>query len=398
MRAGRGTVGPVSADRILLAVDGNSLLHRSFHAQASTGLRDAAGRPMWAVRGLLSQLVAAVDRIGPEAVVVGFDDPASSIRRERWPQYKATRTDKLPTLVDQLALAVEVLRDMGVAVVVPAGLEADDVLASVARVAPAHGARTVIVTSDRDSFALIDDTTSVLRIINGGVEASPLLTPERLVTMLGIAPQQYRDYAALRGDASDNLPGVRGIGPKTAAKLLSALGGARAAFEDLELAGGERVRAAVGDGAVRRLREDGARAAWELNCQVMAMHDTVDLALEPPAGPGYLPLPADRVRAAFAAQQLTWTAAAALRVLAHTDDQTRNDGQTRTDGQAGTDGQARAAGQAGTGAPAGMPAPRREWAPRPWVHRGEAGGPARTFGRLPAAPSPPATEQLSLFD
>lgn len=351
-------------DRILLAVDGNSLLHRAFHAQASTGLRDAAGRPMWAVRGLLSQLVAAAERIGPAAIVVGFDDPAASRRRERWPQYKATRTEKLPTLVDQLDLAVEVLRAMGVRVVVPEGLEADDVLASVAAAAPGLGARTVIVTSDRDSFALIDGTTSVLRIINGGVEASPLLTPARLETMLGIAPAQYRDYAALRGDASDNLPGVRGIGPKTAAKLLRAIGSARAAFDDVAGAG-TAVAAAVGDGAARRLREPGARTAWELNCQVMAMHRTVPLGLEPPAGPGYLPLPADAVRAAFAAQQLTWTAGTALRVLAGVDEP-------------------RAAG-----APASMPAPRRDWSPRPW-HRAEARGVARL-------PAKPATQQLSLF-
>lgn len=376
MSRARGTVSRVSSvggNRILLAVDGNSLLHRSFHAQASTGLRDASGRPMWAVRGLLSQLVAAVDRIRPEAVVIGFDDAASSIRRERWPQYKATRTDKLPTLVDQLELAVEVLRAMGVAVVVPPGLEADDVLASVARIAPTLGATTIVVTSDRDSFALIDDTTSVLRIINGGVEASPLLTPERLVTMLGIAPQQYRDYAALRGDASDNLPGVRGIGPKTAAKLLGALGSARAAFDDLA-GDGRRVLAAIGDGATRRLREDGARPAWELNCQVMAMHDDVELALEPPTGPGYLPLPADGVRDAFAAQQLTWTAAAALRVLAHVDEPVT------------------------AGGPVSLPAPRREWSPRAWVHRGEPAGPTRNYARLPAAPARPETEQLSLFD
>jgi 5'-3' exonuclease len=366
-------VSSVGGDRILLAVDGNSLLHRSFHAQASTGLRDASGRPMWAVRGLLSQLVAAVDRIRPEAVIIGFDDPAASTRRARWPQYKATRTEKLPTLVDQLSLAVQVLQAMGVAVVVPAGLEADDVLASVARIAPSLGARTVIVTSDRDSFALIDDATSVLRIINGGVEASPLLTPERLVTMLGIPPQLYRDYAALRGDASDNLPGVRGIGPKTAAKLLGALGGARDAFEDLA-GDGARVLAAIGDGGAKRLGEVGARAAWELNCQVMAMHDDVELGLRPPAGPGYLPLPPDGVRDAFAAQQLTWTAAAALRVLSHVEQPSTG------------------------GGPASMPTPRREWTPRPWVRRGESAGATRSFARLPAAPAGAATEQLSLFD
>ncbi len=213
--------------RVVLAIDGNSLVHRSYHAQARTGLRDDDGRPRWAVRGLLSQLVSAVERIGPDVVVVGFDDPDASIRRDRWPQYKATRVDKLTTLVEQLTLAVEVLRDLGVAVVVPPGLEADDVLASVARFAPSAGATTVIMTSDRDAFALIDEHTRVLRIINGGVEASPMLTPERLLTLTGVRPEQYRDFAALRGDASDNLPGVHGIGAKTAARLLAELGSAR---------------------------------------------------------------------------------------------------------------------------------------------------------------------------
>lgn len=237
----------MSTDRVLLAVDGNSLVHRAFHAHAATGARSRDGRGIWAVRGLLGQLVAAVERIGPDAVVVGFDDPDRSIRRDTWPQYKARRAEKLDSLVEQIALAVEILREMGIAVVVPEALEADDVLASAARFAAGAGARTVIMTSDRDAFSLIDASTRVLRIINGGVEASPLLTPERLVLMLGIRPEQYRDYAALRGDTSDNLPGVTGIGPKTAARLLAELGSAAAAFDDIA-AGGHRVSAAVGAG------------------------------------------------------------------------------------------------------------------------------------------------------
>ncbi|HTZ45450.1 MAG TPA: 5'-3' exonuclease H3TH domain-containing protein [Jatrophihabitans sp.] len=304
--------------RVLLAVDGNSLVHRSFHAQASTGLRSASGQPLWAIRGLLTQLVAAVERIGPVAVLVGFDDPDRSLRRDRWPAYKAGRTEKLETLVCQLAGAVEVLRELGLAVHVPDGLEADDVLASAARFGREAGLRTVIMTSDRDAFALIDDTTRVLRIINGGVEASPLLTPERFVTMQGIRPEQYRDLAALRGDPSDNLPGVRGFGPKLAARLLAELGSVRAALDDLA-AGGERVAAAVGPALAARLGEPDSVAAWRLNCQVMAMHDTLELGLDLAAGPGVLPLPADAVRAAFSAHQLTWTTATALRVLAHHD-------------------------------------------------------------------------------
>jgi DNA polymerase-1 len=354
----------MSDGRVLLAVDGNSLVHRSFHAQAHTNLRTADGRPMWAVRGLLMQLVAAVERIGPDAIVVGFDDPESSRRKQKWPQYKATRTEKLDTLVDQLALAVETLRALGVAVVVPDGLEADDVLASAARFAPTVGARTVIVTSDRDAFALIDEHTRVLRIINGGVDASPLLNPDRLVTMIGIRPEQYRDYAALRGDPSDNLPGVRGIGPKTASRLLSRLGTATAAFADLA-DDGHQVRAAIGRAAAAKLAAAEARTAWELNCAVMRMRTDVPLGIDLSAGPGALPYPVDGVRAVFAAHQLVATTATALRVLCAAED-------------------AQAA-----------PPPLSAYRPArdaPWPGRT---GASRRPPRLPVAV--PATEQLSLF-
>ena len=142
-------------------------------------------------------------------------------------------------------------------------------LAAVAAEAVATGGQAVLMTSDRDAFALISQHTSVLRMLSGGVEGSPMLTPERLHLMIGIQPWQYLDYAALRGDASDNLPGVRGVGPKTAGRLLAALGTAAAAFDDLA-AGGSRVADAVGATAARRLAEPASRAAWELNCQVMA--------------------------------------------------------------------------------------------------------------------------------
>ncbi|MDT7709626.1 MAG: 5-3 exonuclease [Pseudonocardiales bacterium] len=298
--------------RVVLAVDGNSILHRCFHSQARTGFQSADGQPRWAVRGLLSQLVAAADRVAPDAVVVGFDDPDASVRRARWPQYKAQRGEKLATLVEQLVAAADVLRALGVAVVVPAGWEADDVLASAARQAAAAGDTTVVMTSDRDAFSLIDASTRVLRIINGGVEASPLLTPERLVRLLGVRPEQYPDFAALRGDPSDNLPGVRGFGPRTAARLLTAMGGVQEAFDDLD-AGGERVTAAVGPAAAGRLAAPAARAAWELNRQVMTMRSDVQIDL----GVGHLPLAANAVHAAFAGMDLPWTTATALRVLAH---------------------------------------------------------------------------------
>jgi DNA polymerase-1 len=293
------------ADRIVLAVDGNSLVHRSFHAQARTGL------PSWAVRGLLGQLVAAVDRIRPTLVVVGFDDPDRSLRRDDCPSYKAGRPDKLPTLVEQLREAITALRELGVAVVVPDGLEADDVLASTAAFARAAGAATVILTSDRDAFALIDADTTVLRLLDGGVEASPLMTADRLMLLLGVQPGQYRDFAALRGDPSDNLPGVRGIGPRLAARLLTEFGTAAAAFDDLAA-----VRARLGAGVADRLGVPEARVAWALNCRLMAMRDDLPLALDLDSGAGVLPLSAAAVQAVFGSQNLTWTLGAAVRVLA----------------------------------------------------------------------------------
>jgi DNA polymerase-1 len=290
---------------VVLAVDGNSLVHRSFHANGATG------QPAWAVRGLLSQLVAAVDRIRPTAVVVGFDDPDRSVRRERWPSYKANRGEKLATLVEQLAQAVEAMRGLGVAVAVPDGWEADDVLASTAAHARRLGASTVVVTSDRDAFALIDPDTRVLRIINGGVDASPVMNDERLVTLLGIRAGQYRDFAALRGDPSDNLPGVRGIGRHHAARLLATFPSAAVAFDDLAA-----VRSKLGPGVADRLAHPDARPAWEHNCQVMAMRDDLPIDLELTAGPGVLPLRADAVEAVYRSFKLTWSVSEAMQVLA----------------------------------------------------------------------------------
>ena len=293
---------------VVLALDGNSLVHRSFHAQARTA------QPAWAVRGLLTQLVAAVDRIRPAAVVIGFDDPDRSLRRERWPEYKAHRGDKLETLVEQLAQAVDVMRELGVAVLVPDGLEADDVVASAARFARDAAAQCVIVTSDRDAFALIDETTRVLRIINGGVDASPLMTAERLVMLLGVQPWQYRDYAAMRGDPSDNLVGVHGIGPRNGARLLAEFGSAEAAFDDLD-----RVREHFGAGLAARLAHADARTAWQRNCEVMTARDDLELDLNMRSGCGALPLDAQTVGRIFRQQGLIWSVAEAVRVLADVD-------------------------------------------------------------------------------
>lgn len=284
----------------LLAVDGNSLIHRSFHALQNSGLQTRDGRPTWAIKGFMSQLLGSIERVGADSLVVGFDDHTRSVRKEAHPDYKATRKPKPPELGQQLALVVQFLRSAGVHVVVPAGLEADDVLASASAYAPQVGWRTVVVTSDRDSFALIDDHTRVLRIINGGVDASPVLNADRLQTMYNIRPHLYPQFAALRGDPSDNLPGIRGIGEVTAAKLLTAFGSVQAAFDDVDR-GGAQVAAALGKSFVGKLSDPAGRDAFARNMEIMRMHKHLPLGLEltTPAGAGVLPLNTDRLLAAL---------------------------------------------------------------------------------------------------
>lgn len=315
--------------RLLLVVDAPSLLHRNHHARAHTRILDRAGRPVWALHGMLRQILESIDGFAPDAVIFGLDDRTASERRDRYPDYKAGRAEKHPELVDQLERAGALLDALGLATLTPPGLEADDVNASGAAWARAHDWSCVIITSDRDAFAHISEHTRVLRLIDGGINGSPLLTPSRLHAMYGVAAENYLEYAALRGDASDNLPGVTGIGEKAAAALLAAAGSMQAVWADIEHDEGRSLVAALdahaaesggrrlGAGVVRRLSAPGARERYEFNVAMMAGRDDLDLGLTPdvPGTPGLLPLDVDRVSRVVGFLGIEATTALAVRVL-----------------------------------------------------------------------------------
>ena len=320
---------PTAERRLLLAVDAPSLLHRSHHARADTDLRDLGGRPAWALHGMLGQILESIDRFAPDAVVFGLDDRTRSLRAEAYPDYKAGRAEKDASLVDQLDRAGSMLEALGFHTVVPPGLEADDVNASAAAWAVREGWSCVLITSDRDSFAHISDHTRVLRLINGGLAASPLLNPVRLHSLYGIAPEQYLEYAALRGDASDNLPGVPGIGEKTAPVLLTQMGSMQSVWADIDHAEGVNLVATLdsyceeeglrrmGPGLLKRLTAPGARERYEFNLSIMAGRTDVDLGLTPdaPGSPGLLPLDVDRVSRVVGHLGVDTTTQQALQVL-----------------------------------------------------------------------------------
>ena len=290
---------PASAAPLLLVLDGNSLLHRAYHAAATGRLLDEGGRPVWALKGLIGYLARAAARLRPDAVLVGFDCPEHSARKADYPAYKAQRAAKPDDLAEQILAAPELLRATGVATVVPASYEADDVLASAAAHARRAGWRTVVVTSDRDAYALLDASTSVLRVRNGGLDAAVLITPDSLTTICGVQPWQYRDYAALRGDPSDNLAGVRGFGSATAARLLTAFGTIDAAWAALDRGEEQSVHAVVGEALSQQLAGEDARAAVDRNRRLMRMR--IDLPM-PDLDTTRLPLNLLLMRRALAAR------------------------------------------------------------------------------------------------
>lgn len=315
--------------KLLLAVDAPSLLHRNHHARVASGLLDRGGKPAWALHGMLRQIIEAIEMFAPDAIIFGIDDRVDSWRESIYPGYKAGRAPKDAALVDQLERAGALLDALGMATLTPAGLEADDVNASAATWASSNDWNCVIITSDRDSFAHISEHTQVLRLINGGMANSPLLNPVRLKALYGVDAANYLDFAALRGDASDNLPGVPGIGEKTAPILLEQMGSMAAVWADIDHCGGETMVAALDSWAqengvrrlgatlLKRLTAEGARERYEFNLQMMGGRDDLDLGLTPdvPGTPGLLPLEVERVARVLAHLNVPETTVMAMRVL-----------------------------------------------------------------------------------
>ncbi|HKF00036.1 MAG TPA: 5'-3' exonuclease H3TH domain-containing protein [Actinomycetes bacterium] len=212
---------------LLLAVDGNALAHRVFHA---VGGDDAD--PGAAPERFLAVLARVAASTRATACVVGFDDPERSVRRDLHPAYKAQRPAKSGRLLGFLDQATGLVAALGLSTVVPDGLEADDVLGSAAHLARSRGFAATLVTGDRDAFSLVSPTVTVWLLANGG--STVRVSPSRVAASHGIPPAAYLEFAALRGDSSDNLPGVRGIGAMTAARLLRAYPTVTDALDDPE--------------------------------------------------------------------------------------------------------------------------------------------------------------------
>lgn len=211
----------------LLLLDGNSLTYRAFFA-VPEDMATRSGQPTGAVFGFTSMLINLVRDHRPDAIAVCFDRREPTFRHTAAPEYKAHRDETPPTLIDQLGLVRQVLESLSIPAIDCAGFEADDLLATLASEAEQRGDDVLIVSGDRDVYQLVHDPKIQVLYNRRGVTDYALYDEAGIAERTGVTPDLYVQYAALRGDPSDNLPGVPGVGEKTAAKLLNKYGSVEA--------------------------------------------------------------------------------------------------------------------------------------------------------------------------
>ncbi len=217
-----------------LLVDGNSLTYRAFFA-LPTDMATASGQVTNAVFGFTSMLAYVLNEQEPEGILVAFDRPEPTFRHEAEPEYKAQRDAAPDILRQQMGLVREVLEAVGIQTIDVAGWEADDLIATAVDELVARDKEVIIVTGDRDSYQLVHDATNVKVMYNKrGVSDYAMYDEAGIEEKTGVTPDLYVQYAALRGDNSDNLPGVPGVGEKTAAKLINKYGGLDGIFANVD--------------------------------------------------------------------------------------------------------------------------------------------------------------------
>jgi DNA polymerase I len=199
------------------------MAYRAFYALPVENFTTSSGQPTNAVFGFLSMMLNVVQAEQPTHIAVAFDVSRTTFRSELFPDYKAQRASSPPEFSGQVELVRELLNALEIRTVALDGFEADDVIATLAEQASGENISTAIVTGDRDAFQLVNNHVTVL-YPKKGVSELARMTPESITERYGVRPDQYADYAALRGDPSDNLPGVPGVGEKTAAKWIAHYG------------------------------------------------------------------------------------------------------------------------------------------------------------------------------
>lgn len=240
--------------RTFAVIDGNSLMHRAFHAVPPT-MNAPDGRPTNAIFGFLNMFLKMIDAFNPDGVVVAFDKGKPRVRMEMLPQYKAQRPPMDPDLHAQFPMIKELLTALNVPILQSEGWEGDDILGTMARLGEEAGCDMLLVTGDRDMYQLVTEHVNVVSTRKGLSDVT-IMTPESVDDLYhGITPALVPDFYGLKGDTSDNIPGVPGIGPKKASALIAQYGSLDeviAHADEVKGKMGENLRAHIDDALLSR--------------------------------------------------------------------------------------------------------------------------------------------------
>lgn len=240
--------------RTFAVIDGNSLMHRAFHAVPPT-MNAPDGRPTNAIFGFLNMFLKMIDAFNPDGVVVAFDKGKPRVRMEMLPQYKAQRPPMDPDLHAQFPMIKELLAALNVPILQSEGWEGDDILGTMARLGEEAGCDMLLVTGDRDMYQLVTEHVNVVSTRKGLSDVA-IMTPESVDDLYhGITPALVPDFYGLKGDTSDNIPGVPGIGPKKASALIAQYGSLDeviAHADEVKGKTGENLRAHIDDALLSR--------------------------------------------------------------------------------------------------------------------------------------------------
>ena len=253
-----------------MLIDGHSMAFRAFYALPTEKFTTTTGQATNAIYGFLSMLATLLHDEQPTHVAVAFDVGRTTFRTEMFPDYKAQRDETPPEFISQIPILKNLLAALGITTIEKPNYEADDIIATLATTAQPLGFETLIVTGDRDSLQLVNNTTTVLYPMKG-VSVMHRFTPQAVQDKYGLTPEQYPDFAALRGDPSDNLPSVPKVGEKTATKWIVQYGNLTNLLNNADT-----IKGVVGTNLRERIDQ------VKLNRQLTEMVKNLDLTHTPP--------------------------------------------------------------------------------------------------------------------
>ena len=253
-----------------MLIDGHSMAFRAFYALPTEKFTTSTGQATNAIYGFLSMLATLLHDEQPTHVAVAFDVGRTTFRTEMFPDYKAQRDETPPEFISQIPILKNLLTALGITTIEKPNYEADDIIATLATTAQPLGFETLIVTGDRDSLQLVNNTTTVLYPMKG-VSVIHRFTPQAVQDKYGLTPEQYPDFAALRGDPSDNLPSIPKVGEKTATKWIVQHGNLTNLLNNADT-----IKGVVGTNLRERIDQ------VKLNRQLTEMVKNLDLTHTPP--------------------------------------------------------------------------------------------------------------------